>query len=66
MLEPVQELAARARGVVEVDVLVPGGHEEPEGSGRELDGGDGVGRGVRELVLCWEASQRFEDTEHGM
>ena len=45
-------------------MLVPGGDEEPEGGGRELDGGDGVGWGVRELVLCWEAVN-FEDTEYG-
>ena len=61
MLEPVEQLAAAAaRGVVQVDVLVPGGDEEPEGGGRELDGGDGVGRGVRELVLCCEGWSTFE------
>ena len=61
MLEPVEQLAAAAaRGVVQVDVLVPGGDEEPEGGGRELDGGNGVGRGVREFVLCCEGWSTFE------
>ena len=60
VIEPVEQLAARVRGVVQVDVLVPGGDEEPERGGRELDGGDGVGRGVRELILCWKAVN-FED-----
>ena len=62
MLEPVEQLAAAGiRGVVQVDVLVPGGYEEPEGGGRELDGRDGVGRRVQELVLCCEAVSIFED-----
>ena len=62
MLESVEQLAAAAsgtRGFLTVDVLVPGGDEEPEGRGRELDGGDGVGRGVRELVLCCDVCFSF-------
>ena len=61
MLEAVEQPAAggTTRGVVKVDVLVPRGHEEPEGRGRELDGGDGVGGGVRELVLGWKAGCQF-------
>ena len=47
-----QPTAVRA-GVVEVDVLVPGGDEQAQGSGRELDRGDGVGRGGGELELRW-------------
>jgi hypothetical protein len=47
-----QPTAVRA-GVVEVDVLVPGGDEQAQGSGRELDRGDGVGGGGGELELRW-------------
>ena len=40
-------------------MLVPGGDEEPEGLGGELDGGDGVGGGVRELELGYDACFSF-------
>lgn len=56
MLKLIEQLAASTRGVVKVDMLVPGRYEEPQGSGRELYGGDGVGWGVRELELCCKVS----------